>query len=589
MLAASVVLALALAGPGLAADELVPLVEIPPPPDVATSAPSVAPPDPTQPPAPGSESSTPSATEPPITISVDTDGGDVDVSVRVLSPGEDAGEGVEPPVISGSDSPDITADPAPASDGSIAPTGDGTEGSNTNVTVRVLSPGDNGPVGQDDPLEAGVPGNAAPEAPTEVATAASALDLDVAEAPNGSAVPPKDGEQYQGSDSRYQSSAQFQEDAWIWLWYLALDCDGNPTSTSTETGRQSSREWRWEWTWEWACGSPPHPPPIDSLEPAIDSDATRVEPGSPMSTAPASGVASGNAVTPEPWLWTWTFTFCGERVSATLPISAETTLEWVWEWMWTWTCRTEAPPAPSGPMPDPAANDPAPAPVTGAAGQPGAGGVTPAVGPDVGLTIPWFVPVDVPAWVISLLPFAEPELGATIRVVPVLDPATRAGLLSTVSEVAPTQLPFGVPTSPVDIANSPPGLGTTVISPPGAPRREPPAATVPVPTDRPPSRRAEHRSSEPRFEKAPPRAKRHSAGRRSGDTPLTSWPPPLRPLQGAGAAGASSSFMPSTSVVGTAALVALFVLAAPGFGRRVRVARELRPRGTFGSSIDHPG
>ena len=44
--------------------------------------------------------------------------------------------------------------------------------------------------------------------------------------------------------------------------------DDNRLETGPGTGRG-----------EWDCGSPRHPPPVDSLEPAIDSDATREAPG----------------------------------------------------------------------------------------------------------------------------------------------------------------------------------------------------------------------------------------------------------------------------------------------------------------------
>ena len=585
----SVGLALALAGPGLAADELVPLVEIAPPPDVATSAPFVAPPDSTQPPAHESDSSEPTATEPPITVSVNVDGGDVDVSVRVLSPGEDADESAQPPVISEPEGPDITAAPTPASDPTDTPTGDDTsEESNTNVTVRVLSPGDNGPVGQANPLEA------------REAETPDTLGENAVEAVSESTIPPEDGEQYQGADSRYQSSEQFEDDSWIWLWYLSLDCDGNAASSSTETGQQSSRDWSWKWTWNWACGSPPHPPPVDSLEPAIDTDATRgvAEPAErePASTASTGGATSGDDAAPDPWLWTWTFTFCGETVTATLPINAQTALEWAWEWIWTWTCRDEVVPGSSETTSDPPTHHPSPTPATEAAREPAANAPSAGTpGADVGGVepFPWVSPVDLPAWVISLLPFPELGRGATIRLVPVFDPLTRTAVISTLADIAPIPLPFVVPAAPFPAADAPAAFDTPVISPRGPQSREgaaqTPATTVPVGTDGLPSRRAETHSAEPRLEKAPPPAKRHSAGRHSrGTPPVTLWPP-LRPFQAAGAPGASSSFVPSTSVLGTAALVALFVLAAPGFGRRIRVAHELRPRGTYGSSIDRPG
>ena len=107
---------LVFAAPTLAADDLVPVPEVPAIPEVdagesvvpgADSAmPAVAPPP---------EITTP---EPPITISVEADGGNVDVSVRVLSPVEDETEPEKGPEtrrsIRFTDEPDITPDaPSP--------------------------------------------------------------------------------------------------------------------------------------------------------------------------------------------------------------------------------------------------------------------------------------------------------------------------------------------------------------------------------------------------------------------------------------------------------------------------------------------
>ena len=98
---------------------------------------------------------------PEVTTSTQSDGGNVNVSVRVNSPGEEAPvvqEGPDPAVVSPPAQPDITPVAgivASEPDGSgstdspagspATPTGDST---NTNVTVRVSSPGDNDPVTQ---------------------------------------------------------------------------------------------------------------------------------------------------------------------------------------------------------------------------------------------------------------------------------------------------------------------------------------------------------------------------------------------------------------------------------------------------------
>ena len=83
--------------------------------------------------------------------------------------------------------------------------------------------------------------------------------------------------------------------------------------------------------------------------------------------------------------------------------------------------------------------------------------------------------------------------------------------------------------------------------------------------------------------------KSHSVAPRSKRTPLSPLRAP-RPFQSAGgAAGSASSVVPGGSSSGTAALVSFLAFFAPGLGRRMRATRELSPRGTYGSSIDRPG
>jgi hypothetical protein len=589
VLAAAVGMALATAGPGVAANSL-PFPEVPSPP---TGAPGVDPTDPTQPPA--SESGLPDAipTEPAITVDVDVDAGNLDVSVRVLSPGEDAPDAPQPPVISSSAESDTTADPTTASERADDASGDGAqEGSNTNVTVRVLSPGDNGPVDQGTRLEAA---ELAKEIAERDAGEAKAPDVPgsgtAPEAAEDSLISPKESEQYQQPDSRYQSDEQFADDPWTWLWYLSVDCDGNATSSSTEAGVQSSRDWTWNWTWEWACNSPPHPPPLDSLADEIDDQTTRAPPegSAPTSTASADGAAAADAAAaPEPWLWTWTFTFCGETATATLPISPETELEWVWDWIWTWTCQDAVGTEPSESPSASSTGDPAPASSTEASGDSSGGSAAGSgagtVGREVESLLAWITGIDLPAWV---LPLAPPELG--VAVVPGFGPLSDAVSTSTIGYGAVIPPPFAAPSEPISAIGATAVSDPTVISPGLPPQTQRPssAATSPAANGGGLSGHPEPDTAEPRVVKASPRAKRQPPSR-SGGAPLSPWRP-LLPTQAAGGLGASSSFVPSASVVGTAALVALFVLAAPGFGRRIRVARELRPRGTYGSSIDHPG
>ena len=133
--------------------------------------------------APGSmiESASPAAEEPAVPVeaagleelsqivtAVEEDPGNVNVSVRVLSPGSDENVSQDEPapdLISPEQEPDITpVQETPGEAPETSPTA-----VNTNVEIRVLSPGDNGPVDQtheaaDDALE---DGNAAVDAPSE--------------------------------------------------------------------------------------------------------------------------------------------------------------------------------------------------------------------------------------------------------------------------------------------------------------------------------------------------------------------------------------------------------------------------------------
>jgi hypothetical protein len=603
VLASVVGLTLATAGQTFAADSVVPILQAPPLPEVTSDTTFAAADDTVPPTVP--EATVPDATpaEQPITVSVEADAGNIDVSVRILSPGRDedtASDAAETTVVSDSGKADITSDPAlpePSSD--ATPDDAPSTGSNTNVTVRVLSPGDNGPVAQGRertttvesalvPVESGTEDAETPEADEDEAAPES-----IAPGADNSPIPPKVPEQYQSADSQYQSDEQLTNDAWIWIWYLALDCDGNTDSSSREAGSQSSLDWTWMWEWEWACNSPPHPPPTPSLETVLEeSPPASKDPSdaAAASTASVTETPTGDGEPQAPWLWTWTFTFCGETVTAVLPIDTQTALRWAWEWTWTWTCELAARESTD------TTGDSSPFPVDGAATEPS--GETPgSAGTSTGQMeaepgrFPGLDGRELPLWVISLVPFDELTSIGTTRVVPVfvqvtaiisgeLDFGAQSMPPPFVAVAAPTRTSLGQAVTPDSGVISPRGLG----APPAV---RPVAGPTPIGTAGEPAR-ARPRAAQPRIVKASPRAKRASMDRRSGDAPLFPWPP-LRPFQAAGGPGASSSFVPGVSVLGTAALVALFILAAPGLGRRIRVARELRPRGTYGTSIDHPG
>jgi hypothetical protein len=62
-----------------------------------------------------------------------------------------------------------------------------------------------------------------------------------------------------------------------------------------------------------------------------------------------------------------------------------------------------------------------------------------------------------------------------------------------------------------------------------------------------------------------------------------------RPLQAGGSSSSTGGSAPSLLLFGLATLIGLFVFAAPGLGRRIRLARLPSPRGRYHSPLDRPG
>jgi hypothetical protein len=81
------------------------------------------------------------------------------------------------------------------------------------------------------------------------------------------------------------------------------------------------------------------------------------------------------------------------------------------------------------------------------------------------------------------------------------------------------------------------------------------------------------------------------AGAGSSSRGFFRGPLPLEfpPLQARNSSLTGGGSAPTVLVFAFATLIGFFVLAAPGLGRRIRLARYPRPRGRDGSSIDRPG
>ena len=499
--------------------------------------------------------------EPPIAIDTSIEDGDLDVSVRILSPAGDgvegpAGDGVEAPVeaasdlISGALEPDITVDPVMPDASPAAADPVGQDIVNTNVSVRVLSPGDDGPVAQESGLAA-----AGPDDPRPDAAPADALERELTMEDLGEA--PEDTPQYHGDNIQYQSDSIPDADPWVWEWHLALDCSGITTSTSSEIGDPDSRDWDWNWTWDWTCGfDGASEESGDALQEGFASVASvnggtaTASPASPASE-PITATGEQPGASAAPWLWTWTFNFCGRETTFSIEAGAQTSLQWTWDWTWAWACTSAevVAPATGGEGPSgPAADTGAPSgtlelpPPLAIVTAPFLAGPLLAT-PSPGTTLPWTPRVVVTPGPIS----AAIPLG--------LGPSTGSG-----PEHAPASGP-GPPQAQAPAPVSTAGAGDLATASPDSARDE----------------RA--RPTKSRDHDASPRP-----ARRLPQLPLG----PAR--RAAGSATSSGGAAPGGGAVsGFAALTGFYILAAPGLGRRLRDVRELSPHARAEAPLDRPG
>ncbi len=546
-----------------------------------------------------------------IVTTVQADSGNLDVSVRVFSPGEDEAVSQEAsayPAVSDPEPADISPDAESTT--SIASSGDTTDANavNTNVSVRVLSPGDDGPVSQvadggDAQNEQLVPtlrdGEQAGPAPVSVEgdnIAAQSLSDD-------------NSSRYHEEDSQYQSSSDVDVESWHWVWQLSIDCAGNPTSASTETGGKSSLIWEWDWSWNWGCSDPARAPPIPETATAGDDQpsggqasnsgttntnvSVRVlSPGDNGPVTQTTTSSSDNAEAPAesaptgaPWSWSWTFTFCGQTTSFTMDADSQSPLTWAWDWAWNWTCDAGvgAPPDLDGPT---AGTSMAPLPTQSV--------VIPAAPAtlDVEQTLAqWSEPTASTAHAMDVVPSIDvvvPQIDVAVDVaidiglpIPIASTdqalqSVNAGAVGLSVHAVPTVTSAAVEPLPVQ----PPGRQTQ-------PSRGGIAGSITRPALSHHPRSHARSSSGASIEKPANRVSARPA------PPDRRDPRPLLGQRGSfqtsGAPGTFGTRIPSTPVVAVAALLAFFMLAAPRVGRRIRVARELSPRSASSSSIDHPG
>ena len=409
---------------------------------------------------------------------------------------------------------------------------------------------------------------------------------------------------YHERDSQYQSEEQSEQDPWHWTWSLTLDCAGNVMSTSSQTGSQESMVWDWDWVWDWACGSTGSNTSTNSSGSSTDFSSTSdtgntnvsvhvSSPGdtglltqSTVSAGVTEGVTATGATSGGVWNWSWTFAFCGETTLVSTQIDSQTPLSWTWNWTWNWTCDAAASPSPELGGASPSVPDAAPVPP-----------LVPVISalsdlPTPALTPVFTADVPLPVW----LPLPTRQLVPSI----VVDVAILVGpgaLLQTLPEL-PLPSPAISAISGVDVSVVIVSAETSQTSAPQADLTAEGGHAVPGHRDT--------ESTDPLQTTAPIAWQRPEGSSRGPSSNPTAKPPSARPAPPRRAHGpllpfgqprssetaGSSAFggrVPSVPVAAVAALIAFFMLAAPHLGRRNRVARELSPRSTYRSSIDHPG
>jgi hypothetical protein len=600
-------------------------------------------------PDPGSAPAVPADLGEEIVADVQEAAGNVDVTVRVLSPGSDGPvtqnsaspnaipEAPQSDITASSQTettPDAAADPsAPESPANSPSSSEG--GGNTNVTVRVLSPGDNGPVTQTndatDDLAAAAPSAAADDTAPAAATPPTEGSTEVvAETSDSTDEPLLSGEnatRYQEEDSQYQSDVIAADEPWYWSWELTIDCAGDVTSMSNETGSRSSPEWTWEWMWDWSCdhGHDPAETPgsagasggvqttgsagatssdtratnanvsVRVLSPGDDAAVTQTG-GAPTSDRPAT-----SGPTTSPWSWNWTFTFCGQTYALATELAVQGDLSWLWNWDWDWSCDSAAGPPPdlggaaesSASLPqqggDTGATTTLPSTAISPAGAPASASGTPDTTTEPTLSFPMF-----PTAAISI-PDAD-------LIVEVAWPTA----VTAQTELSPLGLEPGLDVVDITVAIA---IDVTASpSPAPAARRVAPQTFAPLPVARNPASAPGRGSPVPALRSTAPeiivpsRRTPESDPRTPTETPVSVRPAPrrdesaptpfpfgeLQPGQ-TGVGGAFGGRVPTTQVVGVAASLAFFRVVVPGVGRRIRVTRELSPRSAYRTSIDHPG
>jgi hypothetical protein len=543
---------------------------------------------------------------PQVETSIQTDGVNTNVDVRVLSPGSNGAVtqvDSAPGVVSSGAASDITApsgEPAAtdastteAATGQIATdsTEAGLQSANTNVSVRILSPGDNGPVTQvgTDAVE--------PSSPPDGITGETSSSR-------------TDSTQYQDANSQYQFPDTSAAEPWFWSWILTSNCADTATSISTETGDPESLDWHWQWEWTWDCDGS-----ADSSGVSGPNDRSSPnDPSSPSGTSGAGDVSStsrggaGPSTTAQPdgtWSWTWTFALCGAEMTIARTAASGTPLTWGWYWAWSSTCPPVADqdvdiasgPADTTPRAESRVNDalvPSTAAITADAVEPTARATNASTDAlDIGSIVQVLQSAIVRSGAAAALLGWTP-VTVTVDDLPSLKasgvglvPVDATTILVTV-DLGDTSSPIAPQTAPIASQTSPAALPWPDRTEGQARRPDTSATTRSVSAE--PEFRARARAPRGTPEARPaPRQSSTSSSSHGGRDPVV---PPLGPQGWLQLAGSASSPGNSSGLVPFgffATVTGFFVLAPPRLRRRVRPAQELGPRDRYPSPIDNPG
>lgn len=235
--------------------------------------------------------------------STQTGAANVNFSLRLYSPG-DNGQVTQTNSSVASTDAGNTGPSATTNGGPVGPDGQATQvdPSNTNITLRILSPGTNGAVTQTNTCsssEQKTSGGVSSQAQVDCSDPSESLQSSTAQVADTSTADATSGPD--GHDDTVWT--------WNWNWNLAVDKAGN-------------FEWAFDpssgagWTWNW------------------DGTNAAVEPATELSAGPQAGTWN--------WAWNWTWTWSTNRDwNWNWSWDSSRGSNWTWVWNWVWT----APPA----------------------------------------------------------------------------------------------------------------------------------------------------------------------------------------------------------------------------------------------------